>query len=69
MLRELRSSCEACHDPLNVPSALKPVLDALVMFGHLRGDTFNDVIVTTDQRKAEKGEEEHLEVVIATQDQ
>jgi hypothetical protein len=53
-------------DPLNVPSALKPVLDALVTFGHLRGDTFNDVIVTTDQRKAIKGEDEQLEVTIET---
>jgi hypothetical protein len=55
-------------DPLNVPAALKPVLDAFVEFGHLRGDRAEDVIVTTDQRKCAKNEEPHMEVVIENLD-
>ena len=55
-------------DPLNVPSALKPILDALVEFGHQRGNTFKDVIVTTDQRKCGTEEDEHLKVRIEPTD-
>jgi hypothetical protein len=51
-------------DPTNCVSALKPVLDALVHQGFLRGDTFEDVVVTTDQRKCGKGEEPCVEVMI-----
>jgi len=51
-------------DPLNIQSALKPVLDAFVEYGHLRGDAAKDVVVTTDQRKCEKNEEPHMEVTI-----
>jgi hypothetical protein len=51
-------------DPLNVYSGLKWLLDALVIQGWIRGDTYADVIVTADQRKCEKGEEPHMVVTI-----
>lgn len=51
-------------DPTNVPSATKPLIDGLVHFGWLRGDTANDVVPTFDQRKCEKGEAPHMEIKI-----
>jgi hypothetical protein len=51
-------------DPLNVPSGLKWLLDALVVQGWLRGDTYADLVISTDQRKCEKNEEPHMIVTI-----
>lgn len=51
-------------DPLNVPAGCKWLLDALVNQGWLRGDSYEDVVIQTDQRKCEPGEEPHTVVTI-----
>lgn len=52
-------------DLQNIGSPTKPILDALVHFGWLRGDGPKDVLeFTTTQRKCDKGEEPHMEVAI-----
>ncbi len=50
-------------DPLNVPAGCKWLLDALVFQGWLRGDAYNDLAITTEQRKCD-GDEPHMEVTI-----
>ena len=44
-------------DPLNTQAGCKYILDALVEFGHLRGDAFKDIDIQVTQRKCKKGEE------------
>lgn len=52
-------------DHQNVGGPTKPLLDALVEYGWLRGDGPKDVTYFhTDQRKCEHGEEPHMEVMI-----
>lgn len=51
-------------DPLNVPAGCKWLLDAFVELGWLTGDGYNDLVVTTEQRKCAKGEEPQMEVEI-----
>lgn len=56
-------------DPLNVPAGCKWLLDALVSLGWLTGDGYNDLTITTDQQKCWKGEEPHMEVTIAYEEE
>jgi len=51
-------------DDLNVPAGCKWLLDAFVEQGWLVDDSREWCRVTTDQRKAEPGESEHMEVEI-----
>ena len=51
-------------DPLNVPAGCKWLLDALVENGWLRGDSYEDITIQTDQRKCGKTEEPHMVVTI-----
>lgn len=51
-------------DPLNVPAGCKWLLDALVFKGWLRGDSYEDIVIQTDQRKCEPGEEPKMEITI-----
>lgn len=51
-------------DDLNVPAGCKWLLDAFVELGWLVDDSREWCRVTTDQRKAEKNETEHMEVRI-----
>jgi hypothetical protein len=49
----------------NIASPCKPLIDAMVEYGHLRGDGPNDVVqFTTSQRKPHKNEMECMEVLI-----
>lgn len=51
-------------DPLNVYSGLKWLIDALVVLGWLKDDSYKYIQISADQRKVEKGEEPYVEVTI-----
>lgn len=51
-------------DPLNIYAGMKWLLDALVENGWLRGDSYKDLRIYGEQRKCEKNEQKHMEVVI-----
>lgn len=55
-------------DDLNIPSGCKYLLDAFVSYGWLVDDSVKWCRVQTDQRKCKKEEEEHMEVIISSQD-
>lgn len=51
-------------DPSNLISATKPIIDALVQFGHLRGDRPQDVTHGFGQRRCGPGEDSCMELTI-----